>query len=143
VSKFVAASGQLTNNPAEDRFIQRTLEQLRSEIKLQLNPAEDATIILSELLDGHPIWIEDTRGLYDAVFPTNRKVIEITQEILGQEWQKVKNEAIKGDLREEEQPSKVTRFFRAMYKPFLPLAQLVKDFGEQELEALANWIGRK
>ncbi len=78
--------------------LQRKIEQLKNEIRLQLNPSDPADVAIAEILDRLPTWtvsmdLPDYR-LIEA------ELIAATQAMLKREWDKVKDESIHGDLRE-------------------------------------------
>jgi hypothetical protein len=82
------------DNSAE---LQQRIEQLRNEIRLQLNPDDPEDKDIVRLLTRLPNWTqtmtpEDYRKLQDSL-------VNATQALLKREWDKVKDESMKGDLR--------------------------------------------
>ncbi len=77
--------------------LQRQIERIKNEVRLQLNPNDPEDREIERLLARLPNWtqslsIEDYATLQTAL-------ITATQAMLKREWDKVKDEAILGDLR--------------------------------------------
>ncbi len=77
--------------------LQRQIESKKNEGRLQLNPSDPEDMEIARLLDRLPSWTspmspEDYRSL-------QMLLINATQAMLKREWDKVKDEATRGDLR--------------------------------------------
>ncbi|HNY45610.1 MAG TPA: hypothetical protein PKN64_01505 [Casimicrobium sp.] len=77
--------------------LQKQIEAKKTEIRLQLNPVDPEDQEIARLLDRLPSWTqsmtpEDYRALQTLL-------IGATQAMLKREWDKVKEEAVRGDLR--------------------------------------------
>lgn len=75
----------------------RQTELKKNEIRLQLNPNDPEDNDIASLLDKLPSWTrsmtpQDTEKLL-------RCLVQATQAMLKREWDKVKDEAVHGDLR--------------------------------------------
>ena len=77
--------------------LQQEIEKMKNEVRLQLNPMDVEDRAIEHLLTQLPSWINPiTPELYRGV---QSDLIEATQQMLKREWDKVKDEAIHGDLR--------------------------------------------
>lgn len=85
-----------TQNTAPE--LQRQIDRLKNEIRLQLNPKDIEDIAIEHLLTQLPSWTSSvTPEIYRMV---ENDLIEATQRMLKREWDKVKDEAAYGDLRQ-------------------------------------------
>lgn len=73
------------------------MEQLKDEIRLQLNPHDAEDRAISHLLDRFPTW-QQSMSKEDFQL-LRRELVASTQQLLKREWDKVKDEATRGDLR--------------------------------------------
>ena len=77
--------------------LQRQIEQLKNEVRLQLNPEDPKDKEIEQLLARLPTWSQSmTLEEYSKL---QAAVISATQVTLKREWNKVKDESIHGDLR--------------------------------------------
>lgn len=77
--------------------LQRQIEKLKNEIRLQLNPGDGADRDIERLLARLPnMSLSMTPEEYLAL---QSLLVSTTQEMLKREWDKVKDEAMRGDLR--------------------------------------------
>ena len=77
--------------------LQRQIESKKNEVRLQLNPGDPEDREIARLLDGLPSWVQSmTPEDYRA---RQTLLINATQAMLKREWDKVKEEAVRGDLR--------------------------------------------
>ena len=77
--------------------LQQSIERIRSELKLQLNPKDVEDQDIERLLSGLPSW---DKAMDTSAFTTLRSaLVEATQRLLKREWDKVKEESLRGDLR--------------------------------------------
>jgi hypothetical protein len=77
--------------------LQHDIERLRNEVVLQLNPRDTEDQEIERLLSRLPSW---TMPLDTTQFETLRAaLVESTQRLLKREWDKVKEESLRGDLR--------------------------------------------
>lgn len=86
--------------------LQRQIESKKNEVRLQLNPKDPEDKEIARLLDRLPSWVqsmtpEDYRSLQSLL-------INATQAMLKREWDKVKEEATRGDLRSSQKHSAAT-----------------------------------
>jgi hypothetical protein len=82
------------NNTPE---LQRQIERVKNEVRLQLNPNDPEDQAIERLLARLPSWT-------NALTPEEYSKLQITlvsatQAMLKREWDKVKDEAVHGDLR--------------------------------------------
>jgi hypothetical protein len=98
ISKLIALCVKWTyNRPPDMADLQQEMEQLTLEIRLQLNPKDPEDKEIERLLDRLPSW---RQSMSDEEFHTLQKEITTsTQALLKREWDKVKDEAVNGDLR--------------------------------------------
>lgn len=80
--------------------LHRQIERIRYEIRLQLNPNDPEDKEIEQLLARLPDWthslsIEDYSALQTSL-------VTATQSMLKREWDKVKDEAVEGDLRSKQ-----------------------------------------
>ncbi|MDQ3435255.1 MAG: hypothetical protein M3481_11350 [Actinomycetota bacterium] len=77
--------------------LQKQIETKKIEIRLQLNPNDPEDNEITRLLDRLPSWTQSaTPAEYRAL---QAELVQATQAMLKREWDKVKNEAVEGDLR--------------------------------------------
>ena len=77
--------------------LQRQIESKKNEVRLQLNPGDSEDREIARLLDGLPSRVQSmTPEDYRA---RQTLLINATQAMLKREWDKVKEEAVRGDLR--------------------------------------------
>lgn len=77
--------------------LQRKIEQVKNEIRLQLNPNDLEDRDIERLLARLPSWsISMTPEDYSKL---QASLVIATQVMLKREWDKVKEEAVRGDLR--------------------------------------------
>lgn len=100
VSSLCSLCDQWVRHRTQDSTpeLQRQIEQLKNEVRLQLNPSDKEDKEIARLLDRLPnfnqtIAIEDYGSL-------QMELVAATQAMLKREWDKVKEESIHGDLRE-------------------------------------------
>ncbi len=94
--RWVSLTAIVHGDQDQAALLQR-IEQLRTEIRLQLNPNDAEDAALEKLLDHVPGMRRGIDGprlltLYD-------ELTVATQKLLKREWDKVKDEAVKGNLR--------------------------------------------
>jgi hypothetical protein len=77
--------------------LQRQIESKKSEIRLQLNPNDPEDRDIARLLDRLPGW--NTSMTPEDYRELQMLLVQATQAMLKREWDKVKDEAVKGDLR--------------------------------------------
>jgi hypothetical protein len=99
VSTLCALCNQWVFHPNQEPLpeLQRKIEQVKNEIRLQLNPNDTEDQEIVRLLARLPGWTnsmkpEDYIKLQDAL-------VIATQAMLKREWDKVKDESTRGDLR--------------------------------------------
>jgi hypothetical protein len=77
--------------------LQREIERMRNEVRLQLNPKDIDDVAIEHLLTQLPSWTNPvTPEMYRII---ENDLIQATQRMLKREWDKVKDEAVHGDLR--------------------------------------------
>ena len=77
--------------------LQKQIESKKNEVRLQLNPDDPEDKEIARLLDRLPSWVQSmTPEEYRSL---QTLLINATQAMLKREWDKVKEEAIRGDLR--------------------------------------------
>jgi hypothetical protein len=77
--------------------LQKQIETKKTEVLLQLNPNDPEDKDIARLLDRLPNWNQSmTPEEYRAL---QVLLVRATQAMLKREWDKVKDEAVKGDLR--------------------------------------------
>lgn len=79
--------------------LQRRIEHLRNEILLQLNPRDIEDLELARLVGQLPSW--STSMTQEDYGKLQSAVISAAQGMLKREWDKVKDEAVLGDLRRD------------------------------------------
>ncbi len=102
VSLLCSLCDQWTLHPTATNTVeyQERMEKIKIEIRLQLNPNDTEDKAIEAILDRLPSWSNGMgRPQYVAI---QAELVKATQQMLKREWEKVKDEAIKGDLREKE-----------------------------------------
>jgi SOS-response transcriptional repressor LexA len=90
---------QWMNHPqqASAPALQQHIEQLKAEVTLQMNPGDPEDKEIARLLARLPSW---TRTMtQEEYMKLHAALITATQAMLKREWDKVKAEAVHGDLR--------------------------------------------
>ncbi len=77
--------------------LQRKIEQMRNEIRLQLNPNDIEDQDIERLLARLPSWTNSMTP--EEYWKLQALLVDATQAMLKREWDKVKDEAVRGDLR--------------------------------------------
>jgi hypothetical protein len=77
--------------------LQRRIEQVKNEIRLQLNPNDPEDQDIERLLARFPTW--KLSMSHEDYASLQRTLVSATQAMLKREWDKVKEESIHGDLR--------------------------------------------
>ena len=77
--------------------VQRQIEQVKSEIRLQLNPNDPEDQDIERLLGRLPGWTQSMTP--EDYWKLQATLVTATQAMLKREWDKVKDEALRGDLR--------------------------------------------
>lgn len=77
--------------------LQRQIEQLKNEVRLQLNPKDSEDQEIERLLARLPTWTQSMAP--EAYWKLQAALVAATQTMLKREWDKVKDESIHGDLR--------------------------------------------
>ncbi|QKO21167.1 hypothetical protein [Rhodoferax sp. BAB1] len=77
--------------------LHREMERLKNQIRLQLNPNDPEDQNIERLLDQLPSWTQSST-LEDYLM-LQASLVSATQAMLKREWDKVKDEALHGDLR--------------------------------------------
>lgn len=76
----------------------RKIEQAKNEIRLKLNPNDTDDKEIERLLARLPSW---TQGIsYEDYLILQNALVTAAQAMLKREWDKVKDEALRGDLRQ-------------------------------------------
>jgi hypothetical protein len=99
VAQLCALSDQWVRHPNTGSLSERSehLEKLKNEIRLQLNPNDAEDVELERLILRMPSWtMSMTAEEYDAL---QGLIVDATKAMLKREWDKVKDEAKRGDLR--------------------------------------------
>lgn len=79
--------------------LQQQIEQLKDELRLQLNPDDQEDQEIGRLLSDLPTW---TQSITPNEYAKLRgRLVSATQMMLKREWDKVKDEAVHGDLRKK------------------------------------------
>lgn len=86
-------------SPEESNNVRKEVDKLRMLVKLQLNPKSDGDVKIMRLIDELPNYTdkhheEKMKGLLG-------QIISESQSLLKDEWDKVRDESIHGDLREK------------------------------------------
>ena len=77
--------------------LQRQIERVKNELRLQLNPKDAEDKEIERLLQRLPTWTNSmTTQDYSKL---ESSLVAATQAMLKREWDKVKDEAVHGDLR--------------------------------------------
>ena len=99
VSLLCALCDQWTHFRTQDNSaeLQRRMMQLRNEIRLQLNPRDQEDQDIERILARIPSWTTAITPEESAV--VQGQLVSATQAMLKREWDKVKDESKKGDLR--------------------------------------------
>lgn len=87
----------LLHRPQDATELLRKIEQLKSEIRLQLNPNDPEDRDIERLLGRLPSWTQSMTP--EEYWTLQNALITSTQTLLKREWDKVKDESTKGDLR--------------------------------------------
>lgn len=77
--------------------LQRQIESKKNEIRLQLNPHDPEDQDIARLLDRLPSWSQSMTP--EAYAKLQELIVKATQAMLKREWDKVKDESVRGDLR--------------------------------------------
>jgi hypothetical protein len=77
--------------------LQRRIEQVKNEIRLQLNPKDVEDRDIERLLGRLPSWSNSMTP--EDYWKLQATLVTATQAMLKREWDKVKDEAVRGDLR--------------------------------------------
>ena len=77
--------------------LQRQIERVKNEIRLQLNPTDAEDQDIERLLARLPTWSNSMTP--EDYWKLQATLIAATQAMLKREWDKVKDEAVRGDLR--------------------------------------------
>lgn len=86
-------------NSIDRQDVQRRIEQVRHEIILLLNPNDEQVKKLVSLITQMPS--KDRALTTEAFCALELEVVLATQAMLKREWDKVKDEALQGDLRKQ------------------------------------------
>lgn len=103
VSELCALCDQWVLHPNHQPMpdVLRQIEQMKGELRLQLNPKDPEDRDIERLLARLPSWTQ-------SMSPENYRALQATlviatQAMLKREWDKVKDEALRGDLRSTKQ----------------------------------------
>ena len=99
IALLCALSDQWVRHPNQGNMgeLNERLERLKNEIRLQLNPRDPEDQDIERLIKRLPTWTNAlTPEDYDSL---QALIVKATQDMLKREWDKVKDEAKKGDLR--------------------------------------------
>ncbi len=101
VSSMCALCDQLILHPNHQPMpdVLRQVEQVKSELRLQLNPNDPEDKEIERLLARLPSWNQSMSP--DEYHKLQALVVTATQAMLKREWDKVKDEALSGDLRKK------------------------------------------
>lgn len=77
--------------------LQRKIEHVKNEIRLQLNPNDAEDRDIERLLARLPSWTNSMTP--EDYWKLQATLVTATQAMLKREWDKVKDEAVRGDLR--------------------------------------------
>lgn len=77
--------------------LQRKIEHVKNEIRLQLNPNDEEDRDIERLLARLPSWTNSMTP--EDYWKLQATLVTATQAMLKREWDKVKDEAARGDLR--------------------------------------------
>jgi len=88
----------------ESNNVRKEVDKLRLLVKLQLNPKSDKDIEIMNLIDEIPKYTDKhyEQNMKDLL----SKIVSKAQFLLKDEWDKVRDESVHGDLREKK------KFFR-------------------------------
>jgi len=81
--------------------LQQQIEQVKNQIRLQLNPEDPEDKDIERLLARLPSWTNSMAP--EEYRKLQALLVSATQTMLKREWDKVKDEAVRGDLRTREQ----------------------------------------
>jgi hypothetical protein len=96
---FALSEKWMFNRPADYADLQREIEQLKLKIRLQLNPKDAEDKEIEHLLERLPNWRQSMSA--DDFYALKDSLAVATQAMLKREWDKVKDEAMRGDLRKK------------------------------------------
>jgi hypothetical protein len=99
MSTLCSLCDQWTQHRTQDNTpeLQRQIERIKNEIRLQLNPNDPEDQDIERLLARLPSWTNSLTPEEYSKLQT--ALVSATQEMLKREWDKVKDEAVYGDLR--------------------------------------------
>ena len=98
ISNLCALCDQwIMHRPQDASELQRKIEQLKNEIRLQLNPIDQEDQDIERLIARLPNWTQSMTP--EDYWKLQGALITATQILLKREWDKVKDESTKGDLR--------------------------------------------
>jgi hypothetical protein len=99
VSTLCSLCDQWTVHRSQESMpeLQRQIERVKNEIRLQLNPKDVEDQDIERLLARLPSWSTSMTPEDYAKLQAN--LVSATQTMLKREWDKVKDEAVDGDLR--------------------------------------------
>ena len=101
MSKLVALSVKWMHNRPQDiadrADLEREMEHLTLEIRLQLNPKDAEDRDIERLLDRLPFYSQAVTS--EEFHALRKELTSSTQALLKREWDKFKDEAVSGDLR--------------------------------------------
>ncbi len=98
ISNLCALCDQwIMHHPQDASELQRKIEQLKNEILLQLNPNDPEDQDIERLIGRLPSWTQSMTP--EDYWKLQAALIVATQILLKREWDKVKDESTKGDLR--------------------------------------------
>lgn len=98
ISNLCALCDQwMMHRPQDAAELQRKIEQLKNEIRLQLNPNDPEDQDIERLLGRLPNWTQSMTP--EDYWNLQNALITSAQTLLKREWDKVKDESTQGDLR--------------------------------------------
>ncbi len=102
ISNLCALCDQwMIHRPQDTSEIQRKIEQLKNEIRLQLNPNDPEDKDIERLIGRMPNWNQSMT--HEDYWSLQSALITSAQTLLKREWDKVKDESTQGDLRSKNQ----------------------------------------
>lgn len=90
---------QVEDQPEASEFL-RQLDKLRHLIRLQLNPGGTHDQAIEDLIARIPALTHATQT--EELKHALNELVEVSQKLLKEEWEKVKEESVRGNLKEEE-----------------------------------------
>jgi hypothetical protein len=84
----------------ESNDVRKEIDKLRMLVKLQLNPKSDKDAKIISLIDEMPQYTDKQHE--EKMKLLLSKIVEESQSLLKDEWDKVRDEAVYGDLREKD-----------------------------------------